>query len=51
MVPSQQTLGSARYTLLHAAAEWDASELAAVGLAHGDDPAIRDGTDNGTPLG
>jgi len=44
-------LGSPGYTLLHAAAEWDAPEVAAVALAHGADPTIRDGTHNGTPLG
>lgn len=44
-------LGDPGYTLLHAAAEWDAPELAALALAHGADPTIRDGTHNGTPLG
>jgi GNAT superfamily N-acetyltransferase len=44
-------LGDAGYTLLHAAAEWDAPEVAAVALARGADPTIRDGTHNGTPLG
>jgi ribosomal protein S18 acetylase RimI-like enzyme len=44
-------LGAPGYTLLHAAAEWDAPEVAAVALAHGADPTIRDGTHNGTPLG
>lgn len=43
-------LGAPGYTLLHAAAEWDAPEVAAVALAHGADPTIRDGTHNGTPL-
>ncbi len=44
-------LGDPGYTLLHAAAEWDAPEVAAVALAHGADPSIRDGTWNGTALG
>jgi GNAT superfamily N-acetyltransferase len=44
-------LGDVGYTLLHAAAEWDAPEVVAVALAHGADPTIRDGTHNGTPLG
>jgi ribosomal protein S18 acetylase RimI-like enzyme len=44
-------LGAPGYTLLHAAAEWDAPEVAAVALAHGADPNVRDGTHNGTPLG
>lgn len=44
-------LGSAGYTLLHAAAEWDAPEVAAVALAHGADRTIRDGEHNGTPFG
>jgi ribosomal protein S18 acetylase RimI-like enzyme len=44
-------LGAPGYTLLHAAAEWDAPEVAAVALAHGADTTIRDGTHNGTPLG
>jgi ribosomal protein S18 acetylase RimI-like enzyme len=44
-------LGDAGYTLLHAAAEWDAPEVAAVALAHGADRTVRDGTYNGTPLG
>jgi GNAT superfamily N-acetyltransferase len=44
-------LGSPGYTLLHAAAEWDAPEVAAVALARGADTTIRDGTWNGTPLG
>jgi ribosomal protein S18 acetylase RimI-like enzyme len=44
-------LGSRGYTLLHAAAEWDAPEVAAVATARGADPTIRDGTHNGTPLG
>jgi GNAT superfamily N-acetyltransferase len=44
-------LGARGYTLLHAAAEWDAADVATVALAHGADPTIRDGTHNGTPLG
>jgi len=44
-------LGSPGYTLLHAAAEWDAPEVAAVALGRGADPTIRDATYNGTPLG
>ncbi len=44
-------LGAPGYTLLHAAAEWDAPEVAAVALSHGADPTIRDGAHNGTPLG
>ncbi|MBV9941727.1 MAG: GNAT family N-acetyltransferase [Solirubrobacterales bacterium] len=44
-------LGDVGYTLLHAAAEWDAPEVAAVALAHGADTTIRDGTHKGTPLG
>jgi uncharacterized protein len=44
-------LGSPGYTLLHAAAEWDAPEVAAVALARGADTGIRDRTHNGTPLG
>jgi len=44
-------LGSPGYTLLHAAAEWDASEVAAVALARGADATIRDGEHQGTPLG
>lgn len=44
-------LGSPGYMLLHAAAEWDAPEVAAVALAHGADPFVRDGTWNGTALG
>jgi ribosomal protein S18 acetylase RimI-like enzyme len=44
-------LGAPGYTLLHAAAEWDAPQVAAVALAHGADPTIRDGTHGGTPLG
>jgi GNAT superfamily N-acetyltransferase len=44
-------LGAPGYTLLHAAAEWNASEVAAVALAHGADTAIRDRTHNATPLG
>jgi ribosomal protein S18 acetylase RimI-like enzyme len=44
-------LGSRGYTLLHAAAEWDAPEVAAVALARGADRTIRDGTHHGTPLG
>lgn len=44
-------LGASGYTLLHAAAEWDAPEVAAVALAHGADRTIRDGTHDGTPLG
>jgi GNAT superfamily N-acetyltransferase len=44
-------LGDDGYTLLHAAAEWDAPEVAAVALAHGADTTIRDGTHGGTPLG
>ncbi len=43
------SLGSPGYTLLHAAAEWDAPEVAAVALSHGADPTIRDGTHRGTP--
>jgi ribosomal protein S18 acetylase RimI-like enzyme len=43
-------LSDAGETLLHAAAEWDAPGVAAVALAHGADPTIRDGTHNGTPL-
>jgi hypothetical protein len=43
-------LGSPGYTLLHAAAEWDAPEVAAVALARGADPTIRESTWNGTPL-
>ena len=44
-------LGDVGYTLLHAAAEWDAPEVAAVALAQGADTTIRDGTHKGTPLG
>jgi GNAT superfamily N-acetyltransferase len=44
-------LGDVRYTLLHAAVKWDAPEVAAVVVAHGADPTIRDGTHNGAPLG
>ena len=44
-------LGAPGCTLLHAAAEWDAPEVAAVALAHGADLTIRDGAYNGTPLG
>jgi ribosomal protein S18 acetylase RimI-like enzyme len=44
-------LGALGYTLLHAAAEWDAPEVAAIALARGADPTIRDGTFNGTALG
>jgi GNAT superfamily N-acetyltransferase len=44
-------LGDPGYTLLHAAAEWDAREVAAVALARGADPTVRDGRYNGTPLG
>jgi GNAT superfamily N-acetyltransferase len=44
-------LGSRGYTLLHAAVEWDAPEVAALALACGADPEVRDGTYNGTPLG
>ncbi|MBV8948449.1 MAG: GNAT family N-acetyltransferase [Solirubrobacterales bacterium] len=43
-------LGEVGYTLLHAAAEWDAPEVAAVALARGADTTIRDGVHNGTPL-
>lgn len=43
-------LGASGYTLLHAAVEWDAPEVAAVALAHGADMSIRDGTHGGTPL-
>jgi ribosomal protein S18 acetylase RimI-like enzyme len=43
-------LSDAGETLLHAAAEWDAPDVAAVALAHGADPTVRDGTHNGTPL-
>lgn len=39
------------YRLLHAAAEWDVPEVAAVALRPGADPAIRDGTHGGTALG
>jgi hypothetical protein len=49
--PISDDLGSPGYSLLHAAVEWDAPEVAAVALAHGADPTIRDGTWNGTPLG
>jgi ribosomal protein S18 acetylase RimI-like enzyme len=44
-------LGSPGYTLLHAAAEWDAPEVATVALARDADPTIRDRTHSGTPLG
>jgi GNAT superfamily N-acetyltransferase len=44
-------LGDVGYTLLHAAAEWDAPDVAAVALTHGADPTIRDANHNGTPLG
>jgi ribosomal protein S18 acetylase RimI-like enzyme len=44
-------LGSPGYTLLHAAAEWDAPEVAAVALACGADPTVRDGAWSGTPRG
>jgi ribosomal protein S18 acetylase RimI-like enzyme len=44
-------LGAPGYTLLHAAAEWDAPAVAAVALARGADPTVRDGTYHGTPLG
>jgi ribosomal protein S18 acetylase RimI-like enzyme len=44
-------LGAPGFTLLHAAVEWDAPQLAAVALAHGADPSIRDATYDGTPLG
>lgn len=44
-------LGAAGYTLLHAAAEWDAPEVAAVALACGADRTVRDQTHNGTPRG
>jgi hypothetical protein len=44
-------LGALGYTLLHATAEWDAPDVAAVALAHGADPTVRDATYNGTPLG
>jgi ribosomal protein S18 acetylase RimI-like enzyme len=44
-------LSDAGETLLHAATEWDAPDVAAVALAHGADPTVRDGTHNGTPLG
>ncbi len=43
-------LGDPGYTLLHAAAEWDAAAIAEVALARGADPTIRDGNWNGTPL-
>ena len=43
-------LGGAGYTLLHAAAEWDAPEVATVALAHGADTTIRDASYKGTPL-
>jgi ribosomal protein S18 acetylase RimI-like enzyme len=44
-------LGDVGYTLLHAAAEWDAPEVAAVALERGADPTIRDSNYHGTPLG
>ena len=44
-------LSEAGETLLHAAAEWDAPEVAAVALARGADTTIRDRVHNGTPLG
>lgn len=46
-----KNLGDDGYTLLHAAAEWDAPEVAEVALACGADPTVRDGAYNGTPLG
>jgi ribosomal protein S18 acetylase RimI-like enzyme len=44
-------LGDSGYTVLHASVEWDAPEVAAVALAHGADPTVRDGIHHGTPLG
>jgi ribosomal protein S18 acetylase RimI-like enzyme len=44
-------LGDPGYTLLHAAAQWDAPEVAGVALAHGADTTIREGRYRSTPLG
>ena len=44
-------LGDGGETLLHAAIEWDAPQVAAVALAHGVDPAVRDAIHHGTPRG
>jgi ribosomal protein S18 acetylase RimI-like enzyme len=44
-------LGDDGDTLLHAAAMWDAPEVAAVALAHGADRNVRDRVWRGTPLG